>query len=68
MKSGIARSKATSKAAPNPAHFELKSKPGKKVKDRHSRIAISAYYKAEARGFSPEYALEDWLTAEAEEQ
>jgi hypothetical protein len=64
MKSGIAQSKATS----NPAPFKLKSKPGNKVKDRHTRISVSAYYKAEARGFSPEYALEDWLTAEAEEQ
>jgi hypothetical protein len=68
MKSGIAQSKAISNPASNPAPFKLKSKPGNKVKDRHTRISISAYYKAEARGFSPEYVLEDWLTAEAEEQ
>ncbi len=35
---------------------------------RISRIAESAYYKAEARGFSPGYELDDWLAAEAEEQ
>ena len=68
MKSGIAQSKATSNPSPNPASLKLKSKPGIKDKDRHTRISVSAYYKAEARGFSPEYALEDWLTAEAEEQ
>lgn len=67
MKSGTAHSKTTSNP-PNPAPFKLKYKPGNKDKDRHTRISISTYYKAEARGFSPEYALEDWLTAEAEEQ
>ena len=35
---------------------------------RISRIAESAYYKAEARGFSPGCELDDWLAAEAEEQ
>jgi hypothetical protein len=37
-------------------------------KDRISRIAESAYYKAEARGFSPGHELDDWLAAEAEEE
>jgi hypothetical protein len=36
--------------------------------ERISRIAESAYYKAEARGFSPGCELDDWLAAEAEEQ
>jgi len=35
---------------------------------RLSRIAESAYYKAEARGFSSGFELDDWLAAEAEEQ
>jgi len=35
---------------------------------RISRIAESAYYKAEARGFSSGFELDDWLAAEAEEQ
>lgn len=33
---------------------------------RYSRIAESAYYKAEARGFEPGHELEDWLAAESE--
>ncbi len=37
-------------------------------KNRISRIAESAYYKAEARGFLPGYELDDWLAAEAEEE
>lgn len=36
--------------------------------ERLSHIAESAYYKAEARGFSPGYELDDWLAAEAEEK
>jgi hypothetical protein len=36
--------------------------------ERISRIAESAYYKAETRGFSPGCELDDWLAAEAEEQ
>lgn len=35
--------------------------------DRDSRVAVSAYYKAQARGFEPGHELEDWLAAEAEE-
>lgn len=36
--------------------------------DRFSRVAVSAYYKAQARGFQPGHELDDWLAAEAEEQ
>ncbi|MEQ1601141.1 MAG: DUF2934 domain-containing protein [Methylophilaceae bacterium] len=32
------------------------------------RVAVAAYYKAEARGFAPGYELEDWLAAEAGEK
>lgn len=35
---------------------------------RFSRIAVSAYYKAQARGFQPGHELDDWLSAEAEEK
>lgn len=35
--------------------------------ERNTRVAISAYYKAQARGFEPGYELADWLAAEAEE-
>ena len=34
--------------------------------DWYDRIAIAAYYKAEARGFEPGHDVEDWLAAEAE--
>ncbi len=33
-----------------------------------SRIAVAAYYKAQARGFEPGHDLEDWVTAEMELQ
>ena len=34
--------------------------------DKLSRIAVLAYYKAEARGYVPGYEMQDWLDAEAE--
>lgn len=34
--------------------------------ERHKRIATAAYFKAEARGFAPGGALDDWLQAEQE--
>ena len=34
--------------------------------DRTADIALSAYYKAEARGYEPGHELQDWLEAEAE--
>ena len=36
--------------------------------ERSSRIAVSAYYRAQARGFTPGHELDDWLAAEAEEK
>jgi hypothetical protein len=38
------------------------------VPDEQTRqqIALLAYYRAEQRGFSPGYELEDWLAAEAQ--
>jgi hypothetical protein len=33
---------------------------------RHARIALAAYLRAEARGFSPGSELDDWLQAERE--
>jgi hypothetical protein len=32
----------------------------------NSRIALVAYYKAEARGYEPGHEIQDWLEAEAE--
>lgn len=34
--------------------------------DRLQRISLAAYYRAQARGFAPGQAMDDWLTAEAE--
>lgn len=34
--------------------------------NRHEWISVAAYYKAEARGFKPGKALDDWLEAEIE--
>ncbi|MDO9048613.1 MAG: DUF2934 domain-containing protein [Methylobacter sp.] len=34
--------------------------------DRDAKVSELAYYKAESRGFSPGYELEDWLEAEQE--
>ncbi|MGB7815111.1 MAG: DUF2934 domain-containing protein [Methylotenera sp.] len=36
--------------------------------DLVSRIAVSAYYKADARGYEPGHEIQDWLEAEAEMQ
>jgi hypothetical protein len=32
--------------------------------ETRKRVAETAYYRAQQRGFSPGYELEDWLTAE----
>jgi DUF2934 family protein len=48
------------------ANNESKSKLNKE--DQNSRVAVSAYYKAQTRGFEPGHELEDWLAAEAEEK
>ena len=34
----------------------------------HEAVAVSAYYKAEQRGFWPGHEIEDWLEAERELQ
>lgn len=36
------------------------------LEQNRARIAVAAYYKAEARGFEPGQEAEDWLEAEAE--
>jgi hypothetical protein len=45
---------------------KVKSKPEPGDEDNLTRIALSAYYKAEARGYQPGHELQDWLEAEAE--
>ncbi len=34
--------------------------------DLYERIALRAYYRAQARGFAPGAEVEDWVAAEAE--
>ncbi len=34
--------------------------------NRLERIALAAYYKAQARGFVPGHEMDDWLEAQAE--
>lgn len=36
------------------------------IAQNHSKIAVAAYYKAEARGFEPGKEMQDWLEAESE--
>jgi hypothetical protein len=39
------------------------------IADEHDKllhIAVTAYYKAESRGFEPGHEIQDWLEAEAE--
>ena len=44
-----------------------KSKSELNEEDRNAHVAVSAYYKAQARGFEPGHELRDWLTAEMEQ-
>ncbi len=37
-----------------------------KNNNRLERIALAAYYKAQARGFVPGHEIDDWLEAQAE--
>lgn len=60
--------KSTRKNSNNPApDVTAESEPESNGEDKVSRIAVSAYYKAEARGYEPGHEIQDWLAAEAEE-
>lgn len=61
MKTGKTRSKTGRNPVPNAS---IKSVPSPNNIDWESRIAVAAYYKAEARGFTPGYELNDWVDAE----
>ena len=45
---------------------ESKSTSTSKSMDTVERIAALAYFKSQARGFSPGHELDDWLEAEQE--
>ena len=63
-------SKVVGKDSVNPkSMIDIKSEKALKnegEEDLVSRIALSAYYKSEARGYEPGHEIQDWLEAEAE--
>lgn len=48
---------------PQPREEPQTEVPGEEIRER---IREAAYYRAQQRGFSPGYEMEDWLAAEAE--
>ena len=60
-------SKATQKKAKHliPV-IGMEKAPESNDNDLCVRIAVRAYYKAEARGYEPGHEIQDWLEAEAE--
>lgn len=64
MKTSRVQSKATNSSTAT-SQQQTSSAYEQKSADQ---IAITAYLKAEARGFEPGHELEDWLAAEAENQ
>ncbi len=63
MKTNVIKPGIDRKAVPA-AMIDLEDEPD--VSGRLERIATSAYYRAEARGFVPGLEMEDWLQSEAE--
>lgn len=59
MKSSRAKSKTQTDTSPS-------SKSVLQDPNFHERVAVAAYFKAEARKFAPGNELEDWLSAETE--
>ena len=62
MKTSATKSKSGGKPR---AGVIMTMDPSPDAEDRISRIATAAYYRAEARGFTPGNELGDWLEAEA---
>lgn len=61
-------SKAAQRKAKNPIPvIGMEKVPESNDNDLCNRIAVRAYYKAEARGYEPGHEIQDWLEAEAEE-
>jgi hypothetical protein len=54
------------RGTPNPTDPRPSESPALSPEARWLRIAIAAFYRAEARGFAPGGELEDWLEAERE--
>lgn len=47
-------------------HTDAASPIAALLEQRHQRIRVAAYFKAEKRGFAPGHELDDWLEAEEE--
>jgi hypothetical protein len=57
--------KKPQKESPQPATSEPAAQHAETLdEDSRRKIAEAAYYRAQQRGFSPGYELEDWLAAE----
>ena len=65
MKSTASNHKARGSIAPADL---LENAPAPEGVERLEQISMAAYFKAEARGFSPGGELDDWLRAEEELQ
>jgi len=59
-------SKAIKKNSVRPIPVSSVGSKQESNEDRLYQIAVSAYYKAEARGYDPGHEIQDWLEAEAE--
>ena len=66
MEAGKLQSKSTKRTKKKISAVVNKSKSRLNEKDRGANVAVSAYYKAQARGFEPGSELADWLAAEVE--
>ena len=66
MESEKLQSKGTKRKKKKLSAVVNKSKSRINEEDRNAHIAVSAYYKAQARGFEPGSELTDWLAAEME--
>ena len=64
MESEKSQSKSTKHTKKELSAVVNKSKSRLNEKDRNAHVAVSAYYKAQARGFEPGSELTDWLAAE----
>lgn len=62
----VRRAKAGSKPIPSKAEIRVDEASKLSPEEREKLVATAAYYRAEKRGFSPGYEIEDWIEAEME--
>jgi hypothetical protein len=60
------KSRAKKDATENPGPTEVTKDPQTPGRQREDMIALSAYYKAQERGFAIGLEMQDWLEAERE--